>query len=160
MGLTNAFATIYKAPNREVHTDEMKLCMLGKKGKADFLVTMEKNIEMQMNIIPTTMSYQVALASYRNVVNQRFLPDASIKRTSRCIQSVTGLSGRGGSGHGSVDISGRGGRGRDRGRGGKGHGRRSDKWEVICLNRRRIKIHLAYHLESDQWFKIPEQVRK
>ena len=54
--LTNAFSAIDKEENRVVHTDKMKLRLLNKKIKADFLITMKTNIEMQMNITPMTMT--------------------------------------------------------------------------------------------------------
>ena len=94
--LTNAFAAIDKEANRVVHTDEMKLRLLNKKIKANFLITMKTNIEMQMNITPMTMTYQNALSNYRNVVNQRFPHESSTRKINRRIQT-TGGCGQGGS---------------------------------------------------------------
>ena len=68
--LTNAFALVLdKDAGQQVHTDEMKLHMLNKKVKADFLSSMKTNIEMQMNMIPMTMSFVSAMSNYRNTVN-------------------------------------------------------------------------------------------
>ena len=70
--ITNLFALIYKDSVRRVHNDEMKLRMLNNKVKTDYLVTIKTNIEMQMNMVPTNITYSVALANYRNTVNQKF----------------------------------------------------------------------------------------
>ena len=48
--LTNAFADIDKNEGRQVHTDMMKLRMLGSKIRAYFLVAIKINIYMQMNM--------------------------------------------------------------------------------------------------------------
>ena len=106
-----------------VHTDEMKLCLLNRKIKADFLSTMKTNIEMQMNMTPMPVTFANALLNYRkNTVNSRFSdnPNVNTRRSSRRIQQAS----RGG----------RGGRSGGRGRGGRGRGntgqqkRRHDKW--------------------------------
>ena len=68
--LTNAFALVDKDAGRVVHTDEMKLRMLNKKIKADFLSSMKTNIEMQMNMVPMVMTFESAMSNYRNTVNQ------------------------------------------------------------------------------------------
>lgn len=120
-----------KDAGRVLHTDNMKLRMLNKKVKADFLSVMKNNIEIQMNMVPTTMTYSTALKNYRNAVNLRY-PDNGSKRTSRQIQSASGR-GRGGRG-GGRDSQGRGGnRGGGRSRGGRGN-KRNDAWEVIGIN--------------------------
>ena len=48
----------------------MKLRLLKSKVKADFLVAMRTNIQIQMNIVPITMTYTSALVNDRNMVNQ------------------------------------------------------------------------------------------
>ena len=70
---------IDKDAGRVVHTDDMKLRMLNKKVKADFLSVMETNIEIQMNMVLTTMTYTAALQNYRNAVNLRYPDDGFIK---------------------------------------------------------------------------------
>ena len=50
--MTNAFAVVDKDAGQQVHRDKMKLRMLNSKVKADFLVAMKTNIEMQMNMQP------------------------------------------------------------------------------------------------------------
>ena len=155
--LTNAFAIIDKDAGRQVHTDEMKLRMLNSKVRADFLVAMKTNIEMQMNMQPMQMTYESALSNYRNTVNQRNPTPTNPTRTRRRIQST----GRGGQGRGGRS-QGRGGRG-GRNQPGRGRGpsnsRRDDEWQVTGLDGRQIKVHPAYRFEHDQWFNIPEDVR-
>ena len=114
--LTNAFAVVDKEAGRQVHTDEMKLRLLNRKVRADFLSTIKTHIKMQMTIIPMVITYTSALANYRNVVHQRFPQGSTIKKTNRRVQSSnTSRSGRG-------NCSGRGGRGGRGGHGGRGRG--------------------------------------
>ena len=49
--LTNAFAVVDKEAGRQVHTDEMKLRLLNRKVRADFLSTIKTHIEMQMTMV-------------------------------------------------------------------------------------------------------------
>ena len=95
--LTNAFAIVDKDAGRQLHTDEMKLCLLNKKVRADFLGTMKTHIEIQMSMVPMNMMYTGALANYRNVVNQRFPQGSIAKKTNRRVQT-TGTRRRGGRG--------------------------------------------------------------
>ena len=59
--LTNAFAVVDKEAGRQVHTDEMKLCLFNRKVRADFLSTIKTYIEMQ-TMIPMVITYTLALA--------------------------------------------------------------------------------------------------
>ena len=162
--LTNAFALVNKDAGRQVHTDEMKLQMLNKKVKADFLSAMKTNIEMQMNIIPMTMTFASAMANYRNTVNQRHPDNANTSnRRNRRIQNANRYTGGRGSRGGS---GGRGGRGQGRGNGGKGgkggnnnKRARNDEWEVTGLDGQRVKVHPSYRLSEEVWFNLPEGTR-
>jgi hypothetical protein len=154
--LTNAFAILDKDAGHQIYTDVMKLRMLNTKVKADFLTTMKTNIEIQMNVTPMTMNYEAALTNYRNIVNQRFPYDPNARKTNRRVQSTTGRGGRGPRTSGRGDgQGGRGGRGR-----GRGNNKRSDAWEVIGINGKRIQVHPSYRFEETQWYNIPEPVRK
>ena len=142
-----------------VHTDEMKLCLLNRKIKADFLSTMKTNIEMEMNMTPMPVTFANALLNYRNTgVNSRFPdnPNVNNRRSSCRIQQAS----RGGHGHG------RGGRSGGRGRGGRGRGnngqqkRWHDEWEITGLNNSRMMVHPAYRFTDEQWSNIPEQVQQ
>ena len=87
--LTNAFATIDKDAGRAVHTDTAKLRMLNNKIRADFLVNMKTNIQMRMNEVPMTMTYDSALTNYRNTVSAKFPDDpAAHKSKGRKIQAT------------------------------------------------------------------------
>ena len=59
--LTNAFSVIDKNSGCQVHTDVMKLRMLNSKIRADLLVEMNTNIDMQMNMKPMVMTYTSTL---------------------------------------------------------------------------------------------------
>ena len=106
--LTNAFAVVDKEAGRQVHTDEMKLRLLNRKIRADFLSTIKTHIEMQMTMVPMVVTYASALTNYRNVVHQRFPQGSTIKKTNRRVQSS------------NTSRTGRGGRSRRGGRGGRG----------------------------------------
>ena len=76
--LTNAFTVADKEAGRQVHMDEMKLRLLNRKVRADFLSTIKTHIEMQMTMVPMVVTYTPALANYRNVVHQRFPQGSAI----------------------------------------------------------------------------------
>ena len=121
--LTNAFAILDKHAGRPLYPDVMRLRMLNGKIKADFLTTIKTTIEMQMTVIPMTMTYNTALTNYRNVVNQRYPYDPNARKNNRRIQATTGRrAGRSGRGH---EGRGRGGRARARG---NESNKRTDAW--------------------------------
>ena len=70
--LTNTFAVVDKEAGRQVLTDEMKVRLLNKKVRADFLTTITMHIKMQMTMVPMVVMYASAFANYCNMVNQRF----------------------------------------------------------------------------------------
>ena len=87
--LTNAFATIDKDAGRAIYTDDGKLRKLNQKIRADFLVTMKSQVQMEMTKVPSSMNYNLALSNYRNVVNDKFPhQETSSSRTKRRIQNV------------------------------------------------------------------------
>ena len=158
--LTNAFAIVDKDAGRQVHTNVMKLRLLNKKIHANFLTTIKAPIEMQMAMIPVTVTYESALVNYRNVINQRFPQGSVAKKTNKRLQpSYTKGSGRGRQGRrGNYGCnSNRGGSGGGRGR---GNSRRNDNWEVIGIDGRTIRVHPAYQFDNDQWFNIPEETHQ
>ena len=55
--LIKAFLVIDNHAGRQVHTDVMKLRILNSKIRADFLVAMKMNIDIQMNMQPMVMKY-------------------------------------------------------------------------------------------------------
>lgn len=120
--LTRAFNAYNKHERREVFSDAMKIRKLLRLMKADFLdaVTAQLNIELQR--VPMTVTYDQAIALYRNAVNAKYPPTvvAANNRTRRNVNEVnSGRGTRGGGGRGGSGRGGRGNRGRGRGRGGK-----------------------------------------
>ena len=58
-----------------VHSDEMKMHILLKKVKVDFLVSIKSSVNIELSKVPMTFTYTQALTAYRNTVNQRHPPD-------------------------------------------------------------------------------------
>ena len=164
MRLTVAFATIDKHEGRQVHSDESKLRMLNKKIKCDFLEIVRTGIELDMTRLPMTMTYEIALANYRNAVNRKFPGDGETRRSARRINQVGSQRGRG-RGRGGRHFN-RDGRGRGRGFDHSGRGRgdfnkrgRSDAWFVTCNDGTRLEVHPAYSFSDAVWNKIPQETR-
>ena len=164
--LTVAFATIDKDQGRQVYTDIAKLRMLNKKIKADFLEQVKVSIEIELAKVPITMTYDIALASYRNTVNRKHPPNKEVKKTRRINETTSTSSSRGnqrGRGRGRGRGHGRGiGRGRHQGRGGnQGNKRqRNDAWFIQDINGNRMEVHPAYKFNDDEWHKIPQTVQQ
>ena len=118
--LTTAFTTFDLKEKRIVHSNEMKLRILDKKVNADFLQSNKAAIKVELTRTPMTMTYELALAVFRDEVNSKFNvnPTASTNRARRQIQE-TGADQRH---NGGDSYRGRG-RGRFGGRGGRHHGR-------------------------------------
>ena len=140
--MTNAFA--------QVHRDEIKLRMLNSKVKADFLVAMKTNIEMQMNMQPMVMTYSSALANYRNTVSQRHPTSTNTNpgHTCQCIESAGRCGGKGKGGRSQVGQDIRNGKSGRRGRNNPKGGRHNNEWQVTGLDGKTIRIHPAYRFES------------
>ena len=99
----------------------MKLrCLIGKID-ADFLQTHKSSVYLEMARIPLTMTYELALKTFRDEVTCKLPPDvSSIPNRVRRVQQ-TGRTDQGGRPHGQRDH-GRGGRDQGRGRGARGRG--------------------------------------
>jgi hypothetical protein len=96
-----------------VHSEEMRLRILLNKVQAGFLVHVKASLGIELARQPVTLSYEQALATFRNEVNRKFPPImASATRIRRSINETSshgqGRSGRFGIGRGSPH----GGRGR------------------------------------------------
>ena len=118
--LTSAFTIYDKKEGRKVHSNEMKLHILCKKVNVDFLQHTKATIMVDMTKIPMIMTYDQALANFRNQVNNKFTPELSSNKVRRNINQ-TQSSGRGGFGRGGFGRGGRGFGGRGQGRGGRGN---------------------------------------
>ena len=110
--LTNAFSVLDKNSDHHVHTDVMKLMMLNSKIRANFLVAMKTNIEMQMNMQPMVMTYTSTLSNYLNTVNQRHPNANNPNKTRNRIQTLADCGGKGRGGERGSGSGGQGGRGR------------------------------------------------
>jgi len=156
--LSMAFVVYDRREGRQVYSDEMKLRILCRKVNADFLQHIRASIDIEINKPTVTMTYQQALANFRNEVNRRFPPDVSSKnnRTSRRISQVNGRGGRGRSG-------GRGrGRGAPGGRGNQNNNKRNrhDARFIVDTQGKRMEVHPAYQFSSDEWSRIPREVQQ
>lgn len=87
--LTWAFNTLDKKENRQVYSNEMKLRTLLGKIKADFLAATTASLNVELTKVPMTMTYERALQSFRDVVNQKHPPQMSATtRTKRTVNEV------------------------------------------------------------------------
>jgi hypothetical protein len=144
---TSAFTTYNKREGRIVHSPEMKLRILFTKVTADFLVPAKAGIGIELTRIPMTLTYEQALATFRNEVNSKFPPQmSSATRTTR--HNINEL----GQGRGKGARFGRanhGGRGRG-GRGGRGKGGRppktpNDSTTIKLTDGQEIEYHPSFH---------------
>lgn len=140
-----------------MHSNEMKLRTLLKKINADFLQQTKSSIEVDMTRTPMTMTYEMALANFRNHVNSKFSITPTPHRTRRQVQETRNTyRGRGNRG-------GRGGRS-FRGRGG-GRGnlvrKRQDSSMITLTDGMVIEYHPSFKFADDQFRKFkPEDKQK
>jgi hypothetical protein len=74
---TSAFMIYNKREGRVEHSPEMKLRILLNKVQADFLVHVKASIGIELSRQPITLTYEQALATFRNEVNRKFPPQMS-----------------------------------------------------------------------------------
>ena len=152
--LTNAFATINKDAGRPVYTNKSKLRMLNNKIRADFLLTMKTSIDMEMNKVPMTMTFDLAMTNYRNTVNVKFPDDLSAyKKTPRKVQTTTSTKGKGKNSY-------RNGKKGDNNNSNKCPNQDKGAQKVIGLDGKTISVHPAFKWDTDEWFNIPQPVRR
>jgi hypothetical protein len=140
--LNSAFQTFVKHEGREVYSDEMKLRILLRKIKADWLMTTKKAIEVGTADEVKNYTYDHALSAFRNEVNAKFPPGTTQAKTRRSMQELTGRGGGGGRGFGR---GGRGGFGRGRGRGRSSYRSRSDTKMITLKNGKQIEYHPSFN---------------
>mmetsp|Transcript_12713 Transcript_12713/g.18111 ORF Transcript_12713/g.18111 Transcript_12713/m.18111 type:complete len:460 (-) Transcript_12713:4106-5485(-) len=153
--ITTTLSVYDRKENREVYSDEMKLRILCKKVKADFLQSVRSSISIELSRQPETLTYNQALATFRNEVNRKFPLEVSSNNTrTRRVNEVQSRNGG----------SGRSDRGCHSGRGG---GRWNNKWPhsregariITGTDGKIIEVHPSYNLFPDIWNKIPEAER-
>ena len=130
--LTHAFTVYAKDKGQNVHSPSMKLRILLNKVKADFLVHVKAGINIELTRIPMTMSYERALAAFRNEVNRKNplqMSSASTTRDRRKIREI------------NTDHS----SGRGRGRGNWVHKTRSDSSIITLVDGQRVEYHPSFN---------------
>ena len=155
--LTRAFNAYVKREGRIVHSDSMKIRMLIDKIKADFLTPTKAQLEIELSRTPMSVTYDQALALFRNMVNQKHPPqmNATHNRTRRNINEVT--SGRGRSGRGGYGRGGRG--GRHGGRGGRGTKTRTDSRMITLTDGSQIEYHASFNFPRHVYLKMKQEDR-
>jgi hypothetical protein len=144
-----------------VHSQEMKLRILLTKVTADFLMPTKAGIGIDLARIPTTLTYEQALAAFRNEVNRKFPPQMSSTIQARCnINEVGRGRGRGGrfgrGQQGGRDRGGRGGRGNNRNRPQK---TRNDSTYITLQDGQEIEYHASFHFAPPIFNKMKEADR-
>ena len=131
---------------RIVHSNEMKLRILLKKIKADFLGATKASLNIELSRIPLTLTYEVAVASFRNAVNQTHPPEmkAAGGRSRRNIRQTT-------AGRGNGSGRGRGGRG---GRGNEVKRTRTDSSIITLTNGQKIEYHPSFRFPTNIYHKF------
>ena len=81
--LTAAFVAYDKHEQRVVHSNAMKLRILLGKIKADFLANVKAGINIEITKTPMTMTYENALAAFRNEVNNHHPPRINTHNVTR-----------------------------------------------------------------------------
>ena len=167
--LSRAFAIYQRVENREVHSNSMKLRILMSKIRADFLQTAKAALNIELSRVPMNLTYEDALATFRNAVNLKHPPRGDvINQRVRRVNEVSGGHGRGGQGRfgrgnkgyhrGGARAYGRGQfNSRGSGRGGQGPRKktRPDSWWAVCDSGRVVECHPRFSYPNHIWFDIP-----
>ena len=119
-----AFATHDKKENRVVYSDIMKLRILMKKIKADFLEASKGSLNIELNKPVITLTFEGALTVLRNAVRDKYPP--SVTATGSQNRRFRSINATGRYGRGDGRYGGRYGRGRSRGGGRYGRSGRND----------------------------------
>ena len=150
--LTHAFI-IYQKAEETNYTQNMKLRILLSKIKADFLVHAKAGINIELTRTPMTMTYERALATFRNEVNRRNPPQMSQASSGRERRSLREMNSHGGRGRGRG--RGRGGHG-GRGRGNWVHKTRSDSSIITLTDGQKIEYHPSFSFPSHVFQKMKQ----
>jgi hypothetical protein len=162
--LTSAFTIFNRIEGRIVHSDEIRLRMLLNKVQADFLVHVKVSIGIELARQPLTLTYEEALATFRNKVNRKFPPQMwTTPRTRRSINEMS-IQGRGRGGRFSRSRGNlHGGRGHGgRGRGGRGRPTRSwtDSSYITLADGQEMEYHPSFHFPPNIFNKMKPQDRE
>ena len=143
--LTYAFTTCEKVEG-SVYTQNMKIRKLLQKIKADFLAPSKAGLNIELTKVPMTMTYDRALAIFRNEVNRKNPPQLSSNITARERRSVREVNTQ-------EDRNRSRGRGRGRNNGGRGRGNwvhktRSDSSIIKLVDGQNIEYHPSFSFPS------------
>lgn len=154
--LLRSFAIMDKRENRQVYSDAQKLRILVRKINVDFLQPTLSAINIEITKVPPAITFDEALASFCNAVNQKYPPEMSGTTRTRRINAV----GRSNNGNGN------GGRKQDKNKNNKGknrhhngNGKRASKAGAPIItgtDGKPIEIHPGYKFEPAVWAKIPQ----
>ena len=152
--LTHAFTVYAKVEGGQVHSQNMKLRILLNKIKADFLVHAKAGINIELTKTPMTMTYEQALATFRNEVNRRSKPQMSNPSGARERRSLRETNTSDGRGRGRF-------RGRGRGHSGRGRGNwvqktRSDSSIITLNDGNKIEYHPSFSFPSHIFQKMKQ----
>jgi hypothetical protein len=153
--LTSAFTAYDKHENRNVHSNAMKLRILIEKVNADFLGHTKAGISIELTRNPMTMTYEQALAAFRNEVNRKHPPQmTSVTRTRRNINEIS----RGGS-RGGRNSNNRGGRGGRFGRGSRPPLKktRTDSTIITLTDGQQYEYHPSFNFPPHIFKKMKQQ---
>ena len=75
--LTNAFNTYISIEKSRVHSNDMILRILNRNILVDLIQANKAYIKLELAKTPVTITYESALAEFRNQVEQKFLPELS-----------------------------------------------------------------------------------
>jgi hypothetical protein len=139
--LTKAFSIYDRRANRQVFPEEMKLRMLCRKVTADFLQHTKSSINIELTRVPMTMTYNRALAAFRNEVNRKFPPGTNMNsQRARRVSQVNKKGNR-----------------KFQERGNKrAH---KDARTITLVDGRKIDAHASYNFPTHIWAKIPQKER-
>lgn len=158
--LTSAFTTIDRKEQRQVHSTDMKLRILTKKVNADFLQHIKAAISLEMTRTPMTLTYEQALANFRNEVNRKFAPElGGLARTRRTINETSRYNNRSGQNNRGGRGGGRGG-GRHTssgGRNGNNKRTRNDSTFITLTDNSTIEYHPSFNFPPHIFAKMKEE---
>ena len=144
--LTWAFSTYDMNEGRQVHSNEEKLAILLKKIKGDTLIATKSSIEVQLVTMPTLVTYETALAAFRNAINSMTKKQLTAGRSRRSYINAINAYGPG--------------RGRGRGRGRQGRGRfnnsrtRTDTKTITLTDGQQIEYHPSFKFPDNIYAKF------
>ena len=150
--LTDAFTTYDKREGRIVYSNNMKLRMLVDKISEDFMKEVKAGLSIELSKQQMTMTYETALAAFRNEVNRQHPPQMSQNtRVRRNIREMNQGGRFGGRGRGRGRFGGR-------GRGGRGIKRtRTDSTFITLTDGTKVEYHPSFNFPPHIYKKMKQE---